>query len=145
MNSDVEFAAWQMYMRAGNDCFEKRQTLTAISHYNEAQYQARCLIDLSENKSGAIAALIASHHNLAEVYRNEAELELCEQALCDALKAVDQVLECCATDSATYVAALHGKSTAYSALVHFRKIRSQGSPIPSQQPQWSHENKHKLN
>lgn len=145
MKNDSEFSDWKRHMRAGNACFKRCQILTAISHYNEAKYQARLLIDESENKSGAIAALIASHHNLAEVYRQEGEPQLCEQALCAAICVVDELLANCDEDSPTYLAALHGKNTAYCALLQFQRNSETQQPPSRRQLSFPDHDKQTLN
>lgn len=135
MVTDIEFGAWKKHMRAGNDCFNKYQTLTAISHYNEAAYRAQRLINTSRNKSGAIAALIAAYHNLAEVYGRTEEYELCEETLRAPMQTIDQLLIDYTEDSSTYCAALHGKNMAYCALLQFQKERSAPYKVASNRVQ----------
>ena len=145
MENDSDFNRWKTHIRAGNSCFKNRQILAAISHYKEAEFQARCLIGSSPNKSGAIAALIASHHNLAEIYRREQEPQLCEQSLSNSLRVINELLVEFADDTETYLALLHGKNTAYCALLHYQKTTLEVSSLTPDLMQCSSSQKATLN
>lgn len=114
-------AIWQQHMRAGNECFEAHQDLAALSHYNQAIELANSLLIEYEDIRAAVAAVIVSYHNLADVYLREHEYALAETQLRTVHQKMSLALKQAKPNSAQTEALLWGVNKTYFALISHKK------------------------
>ncbi|WP_370280110.1 hypothetical protein [Pontibacterium sp.] len=69
---------WKSAITAGNDCFNAQRNGEAIRHYENAKAVACALYPQSRDAEEAIAAVVVSYHNLADLYLRENLPELAE-------------------------------------------------------------------
>lgn len=72
---------WKTEITAGNDCFNAQRNSEAIRHYENAKAVACALFPQRRDTDEAVAAVVVSFHNLADLYLREnlpeqAEMEL---------------------------------------------------------------------
>lgn len=80
MNEKV-LLLWKQHIIAGNDYFEKQQSLVAICHYRQAIDLAEKLLQDHHDAMVSVAAILVSHHNLADLYIREGEENIAEGLL----------------------------------------------------------------
>lgn len=59
---------WQQQIQAGNECFNSHQLFAAIAHYQSAKQLAWELFAVWDESAEAVATVIISYHNLADLY-----------------------------------------------------------------------------
>ena len=116
---DSDFMSWKHHTLAGNSYFEKHQIMHSIEHYEIAICEAITLINKVNSGMAAVAALLASFHNLAELYTQQNEYALSENELAKAYNIISGLL--LNKQSKEQEAALiWGKCKANIALLNFR-------------------------
>ena len=65
---------WQMHIAAGNEDFDNHQLASAITHYQRAIETAEELMQSECDFRHAAACLLVSHHNLADTYIEQSEI-----------------------------------------------------------------------
>lgn len=120
-NSTNTFKRWESAIKAGNNSFELSQPLIAISHYQNAINIAYQLYQCHFDTTATLAALITSHHNLAEVFASEKALKLAERELTTIYKFIQNQIESITTDSDQLEALLWGMGRSRSMLLSFLK------------------------
>jgi hypothetical protein len=131
-----EMTIWKAQICAGNDCFDKCQTLSALAHYHKAIEQAQALIDHWDEPKAAVAALVVSHHNLADLYLREDKALLAEYELHKVHKNISRCLSEVEPNSLRASAFIWGAGQTYVALVNHQKnhpnqVMSDFSPMPN--------------
>jgi hypothetical protein len=92
INHDSDFISWKRHTLAGNAYFEKHQIMYSIEHYEIAICEAMKLINMLTSGMAAVAALLASFHNLAELYTQQNEYALSESELVKAHNIISALL-----------------------------------------------------
>jgi hypothetical protein len=92
INQDSDFMSWKHHTLAGNSYFKKHQIVNSIEHYEIAICEAITLINMSNSGMAAVAALLASFHNLAELYTQQNECILSENELMKAYNIINTLL-----------------------------------------------------
>ncbi|MBL4631285.1 MAG: hypothetical protein JKY14_09070 [Paraglaciecola sp.] len=116
-----DMTVWKAQICAGNDCFDKNQLLSAIAHYQKAIKQAQTLIDSWEEPKAAVAALMVSYHNLADLYLRENSVLLAEYELHNAHQSISRYLTLAEPNSYRASALIWGVSQTYIALITHQK------------------------
>ena len=120
-NQDLNFTFWKHHTLVGNSYFEKNQIMHSIEHYEIAICEAIMLINVANSGRAAVAALLASFHNLAELYSQQNEHALSENELAKAHNIINALL--LNEQSEEQKEALcWGKCRANFALLHFRRL-----------------------
>lgn len=116
-----EMTVWKAQICAGNDCFDKRQVLTALAYYHKAIEQAQMLMSHWDEPKAGVAALVVSHHNLADLYVREGQICLAE---CELIKVHENVSTClhhAEPNSQRATALIWGINQTYVALMAHQK------------------------
>lgn len=92
INQDLNFTSWKHHTLVGNSYFEKHQIMYSIEHYEIAICEAIMLINVANSGKAAVAALLASFHNLAELYTQQNEHVLSENELAKAYNIINVLL-----------------------------------------------------
>ena len=114
---EQEMELWKRHICAGNDCFHAHQDLAATSHYRQAIHLAEELFDLHDDPQAAVAAIIVSYHNLADLFLREEEFALAEKELRAVHKKMTDALENADANSHLSDALLWGLSRTHFALI----------------------------
>lgn len=128
---------WKTCMRAGNQCFEAQQYDGALTHYQAGCERALQLFTLWFDRQQAVAALVVSYHNLADLWLAMGNPEEAEQQL---RRCYDYLFSTASSaQSLTEIdeALMQGLRRSYSRLLsHIRLYGSQlpSMPDPSQLP-----------
>lgn len=131
INQDCNFTSWKHHTLVGNSYFEKHQIMHSIEHYEIAICEAIMLINVPNSGRAAVAALLASFHNLAELYTQQNEHALSENELDKAHNIIDTLL--LNEQSEEQVEALRwGKCRANFALLTFRHLHHESLPQKNQ-------------
>jgi hypothetical protein len=121
INQEPHFISWKLHTLAGNLCFEKHQIMHSIEHYEIAICEAINLINMVNLGRAAVAALLTSFHNLAELYIQQNEHTLCENELAKAQNVINGLL--LNEQSGEQEEALRwGKCRAHITLLQFRQL-----------------------
>lgn len=72
---------WKISMRAGNQCFEAQQYNEALSHYEVGGERAKQLFTVWFDRPQAVASVVVSYHNLADLYLAMGQPEPAERQL----------------------------------------------------------------
>ena len=89
---DSDFTSWKHHTLTGNSYFKKNQIMHSIEHYEIAICEAITLINMANSGMAAVAALLASFHNLAELYTQQNEYILSENELIKAYNIINTLL-----------------------------------------------------
>lgn len=119
---DPHYASWKHHTLAGNSYFEKHQIMHSIEHYEIAICEAIILINMVNSGKAAVAALLASFHNLGELYAQQNEHDLSENELVKAQNIINVLL----LNEQSYEqeeALIWGKCKANIALLQFRQLQ----------------------
>jgi hypothetical protein len=121
IDQDPRFTPWKRHTLAGNLYFKKKQITRSIEHYEFAICEAIILINKVNSGRAAVAALLTSFHNLAELYAQEGEHNLSENELAKAHNIIDALL--LKEQSDVQEEALRwGKCRVKIALLRFRQL-----------------------
>ncbi|WP_261841125.1 hypothetical protein [Aliamphritea ceti] len=117
-NQILHMQRWQKQVQAGNECFNAHQLFTAVAHYQAAKQLAWQLFTHWEDPAEAVAVVIISYHNLADLYLRRMQLDMAgnelERVHSSLLKEISEE-----ADSARYQALLSGIRRTYQALLEF--------------------------
>ena len=124
---------WKQQILAGNAFFNAHQNDRARAHYQAAKARAETLFAVWLDPHEAVASVVISYHNLADLYleegntdRAEAELRQVHELICNAISDPG-----CSPERRD--ALLEGGNRTYVALLNY--IKKHGSarnePIPS--------------
>ncbi|MFT3721181.1 hypothetical protein [Pseudorhodoferax sp.] len=113
-------APWQSVMARGTAAARQGQLLLAMSSFQEALAIARALLAApGERCDDCVAALVVSHHNLAEVQADAGGSDLAATQLAQAHETLMRLLCDPAADGALQQAALrHSRETHAALLLH---------------------------
>ncbi|GAB7562105.1 hypothetical protein LG202_01440 [Methylobacillus methanolivorans] len=124
---------WENAMREGNQAYSAQQDQRAMNEYQAALEQAKLLLKecVQADKpvqvaiDTVMAAYVVSHHNLANVYArqgdiNTAACRLCEAHQCLSRICADPAMSCALREAAQR----HGRRT-YRELLNFSHLYSQ--------------------
>jgi len=111
--------AWQRATLRGNRALERGDVVAAQAQYRAALSLADALPGRAADADTAVAALVVSHHNLAELHRRAGRADLAGAHVCRAHEllhemAVDASLDACWREAAWR----HGRVT-YAELLQF--------------------------
>ena len=84
---------WKRNITAGNECFNNNQLISALAHYQCAKSRAKQLLGNWFNAEQAVAAVVISYHNLADLYHREGYFKLEQRELRDVYLFVLSALE----------------------------------------------------
>lgn len=108
---------WKRAIKAGNDAFTSPDPGTALGHYRLALRLAQTLVGDWPDHDAALAALVVSHHNLADLHRLSNAHEEAITHVCDAHDALQRLIADPDTDLALRQAALrHSRQTLHELL-----------------------------
>lgn len=124
INQDPNFTSWKHHTLVGNSYFEKHQIVDSIEHYEIAICEAIILINVANSGRAAVAALLASFHNLAELYTQQNEHTLSENELAKAHNIINALLLNEQSEEQEE-ALIWGKCKANFALLHFRHLHQE--------------------
>lgn len=133
---------WKRSICAGNECFDNDQTERAIEHYRKAINIAENLFYDHKDPDEAVAILIVSHHNLADVYLRKQCFSLAESELRCVHQKLSLALSDVPSDSPHSDALLRGVNRTYFALSNFTKEHPN---IALPEPPRAGELNHKIN
>lgn len=119
-NQILKMKRWQQQVQAGNECFNAHQLFAAVAHYQSAKQLAWHLFRYWEDPAEAVAVVIISYHNLADLYLRRLQPEMAGNELD---RVHDSLLQEIATesDSPRYQALLSGLRRTYQALLEFNQ------------------------
>jgi hypothetical protein len=121
ITQNSHFKSWKYHTLVGNSYFERHQIMDSIEHYEIAICEAIMLIKMIHSGKAAVAALLASFHNLAELYTQQNEHALSENELTKAYNIINALL--LNEQYEEQKEALRwGKSKANFALLQFRHL-----------------------
>ncbi len=117
-NQVLRMKRWQQQVQAGNECFNAHQLFSAVAHYQSAKQLAWHLFRHWEDPAEAVAVVIISYHNLADLYLRRMQTDMAGSEL---ERVHDSLLSEIAreSDSARYQALLSGIRRTYQALMEF--------------------------
>ncbi|MGY1489604.1 hypothetical protein ACW4YW_09340 [Methylobacillus pratensis] len=130
--SDHTISTWEHTIRQGNRAYSDKQDQLALQQYQTALEQAKLLLrecvqadEQAVPIDTVIAAYVVSHHNLANVYArqgdiNTAACRLCEVHQCLSRICSDPAMHCALREAAQR----HGRRT-YRELLNFSHLYSQ--------------------
>ncbi|WP_420224986.1 hypothetical protein [Pigmentiphaga litoralis] len=108
---------WKQAIEAGNEAFTGPEPATALGHYRLALRLAQTLVGDWPDHDAALAALVVSHHNLADLHRLSNAHEAAITQVCDAHDALQGLIADPLTDLALRQAALrHARQTLHELL-----------------------------
>lgn len=135
MQDNQTLQSWQTQTRAGNNDFAKHNLPKALNHYLKAIELAEALFAHSEDPKGAVAALIVSHQNLADLYVQENEVLMAEVELKNIHQKLSLLLSKAKPDAPNLDALMWGVSKTYVALVtHMKKHSNEMTTEPPALP-----------
>lgn len=73
---------WKTTITAGNRCFHCGDWVAAGEHYQRALAEAQLLLEHWQDAEAVVAALVISHHNLADLYLVLGQREQAAEHLC---------------------------------------------------------------
>lgn len=119
-NQILKMKRWQQQVQAGNECFNAHQLFAAVAHYQSAKQLAWDLFRHWEDPAEAVAVVIISYHNLADLYLRRMQTDMAGNELDrvhDSLlkEIVDE------DESSRYRALLSGLRRTYQALLEFNQ------------------------
>jgi hypothetical protein len=121
ITQNSHFKPWKYHTLVGNSYFERHQVMDSVEHYEIAICEAIMLIKMVHSGKAAVAALLASFYNLAELYTQQNEHALSENELIKAYNIINALL--LNEQSEEQKEALRwGKSKANFALLQFRHL-----------------------
>lgn len=128
---------WQRVTLRGNRAYERRDRAGALSHYRAALSLADGLYGLgSANPDQALAALVISHHNLADLFEADGTPDSAAAHLCLAYEALIHAIEDEALSQAWRDAAWRHARIALEQLQRFLQ-RHPGHPRATRSVAWS--------
>lgn len=68
---EQQISQWKAEITSGNHCFNQQRIGDAIRHYENAKSVARALFPYWQDTQAAVAAVVVSYHNLADLYLRE--------------------------------------------------------------------------
>ena len=108
---------WKRAIEAGNDAFTGSDPATALGHYRLALRLAQTLVGDWPDHDAALAALVVSHHNLADLHRLSNAHDEAITQVCDAHDALQRLMANPDTDLGLRQAALrHSRQTLHELL-----------------------------
>ena len=108
---------WKRAIEAGNEAFTGSAPATALGHYRLALRLAQTLVGDWPDHNAALAALVVSHHNLADLHRLSNTHEDAITHVCDAHDALQRLIVDPHIDLALRQAALrHTRQTLHELL-----------------------------
>ena len=116
---------WKAQICAGNECFDRYQTLSALAHYNKAIEHSEHLLDSWIDHRAAVASVVISYHNLADLYLREDKAILAERELEKVHKKISTCLSEALPNSYRANALIWGVSQTYIALINHQKNHSE--------------------
>ncbi|MDU0353920.1 hypothetical protein RS130_08255 [Paraglaciecola aquimarina] len=132
MNNIVEqqtqtdkIAKWKMFIKAGNSSFYGQQTIVAIAYYQKAITISEQLFKSWEDIQSAISTMLISHHNLADLFLKEGNIDLAELELRTIHQKLLLSLHEAEPNSPRMDALLWGVSRTYFALISHLKNSSE--------------------
>ena len=72
---ELAFADWESEVIAGNQFFNQSDFEHAKQNYKKAKKLATKLFDFADDSERAVAALVVSYHNLADLYQQKKQLK----------------------------------------------------------------------
>jgi tetratricopeptide (TPR) repeat protein len=137
-NKDRDIQLWQQSIKAGNTCFEAQQNTMALRHYQQSIRLAESFFEYHHDPKAAVASLLISYQNLADLHLRLNDKPAAEQALQKAYLAISLSLNHASADSQRLDALLWGVGRAYVALAEYKKkLNTQGIaniPKPLKRP-----------
>ncbi|MCV6590180.1 MAG: hypothetical protein OIF57_14325 [Marinobacterium sp.] len=127
---------WKAHMRAGNVQFEAGQSAQALVHYRQGLERARQLFPVWFDRQQAVAALVVSHHNLADAHLSRQQIVAAEQQLRDCYDFLFNTAATAHQPDELDDALLQGLRRSYSQLMsHIQLYGSeQDAPLPFHLP-----------
>ncbi|BAN46754.1 hypothetical protein [Metapseudomonas resinovorans] len=110
---------WKLTITAGNHCFNGGDWIEARELYLQAIGQAQVLFERWPNAEEAVAALVISHHNLADLHLMLGQPEETAEHLCASHERLLQALGDGRLPGALREAALRHSRTTYTSLLEF--------------------------
>jgi len=122
---------WKQHIMLGNQCFDERQLLTAMTHYQSAKSRAHVLFEHWFNPEQSVAALVVSYHNLADLYLREDNPAMAEKELRSIYDYILTQLDKDLPDVKRKRALLHGLKQSYTALLsNLQRYNIKGGAAP---------------
>lgn len=135
--AELTMGQWKIHICAGNRCFEAEQNMTASGHYHRAIALADALLSGHDDPRAAVAALLVSHHNLADLYLRANQLTLAEDELRSVHQKLSLALNGVQPNTAQSDALLWGVSRSYFALIaHCKNHPAQVTCVPETSPEF---------
>ena len=126
-----DLSQWKASICAGNDCFDNHQNISSMAHYQKAICHAKALLNNSQDTRAAVAAMVISYHNLADLYLREGEQLLAEKTLRNVHQILSYELNQQSASSSKVEGLLWGLSRTYEALIaHLQKQPQNVKSIP---------------
>lgn len=119
---------------AGNDCFDAQRNDQAKNEYQLAKERAKTLFAAWFDPHEAIAAVVISHHNLADLYLAEGNTDQAEAELRQAHQFIHDALLDPNCDLERKDALLHGGRRTYLALLDHIKTHGSAYDEPLTSP-----------
>jgi hypothetical protein len=110
---------WKRTILSGNDCFNRGDLIDARELYLQALALAQVLFDRWNVADEAVAALVISHHNLADLHLSLGQPEESSEYLCAVHERLLKVIQHPQMASALRQAALRQSTKTYSELLGF--------------------------
>ncbi|MBO9356809.1 DUF2753 family protein [Bordetella petrii] len=111
--------AWQRATLRGNRALERGDAAAALTQYRAALSLADALSGRAADADTAVAAVVVSHHNLAELHRRAGRDEQAGAHVCRAHELLHEMLADAALERCWHAAAWrHGRAT-YAELLQF--------------------------
>lgn len=130
--SNPTIASWENTIRQGNRAYSDKQDQLALQQYQIALEQAKWLLRECVQADGqaapvdtVFAAYVVSHHNLANVYARQGDINTAACRLCEVHQCLSRICSDPAMNDALRAAAQrHGRRT-YRELLNFSHLYSQ--------------------
>lgn len=115
---------WKSTIVKGNSCFNRGDLIEARELYLQALALAQVLLERWSDADEAVAALVISHHNLADLHLSLHQPEESAEYLCSAHQRLLQMIQNPSLTPTLRQAALRHSNKTYSELLGF--IREHG-------------------
>ncbi|MBU3021397.1 DUF2753 family protein [Aestuariibacter sp. A3R04] len=132
-----EMKAWKTHICEANYNFEKHNIFLALVHYHKAIQLAESLLSLPDNPNEAVAAVVESYQNLANLYVKEHQNKLAESELRKVYQKLSARLSESSPETPEVEALQWGIGKTYTALMNQLKNHPNQSTNPVPDAFWT--------
>ena len=125
---------WKQHVLAGNAFFDAQQNQQATAEYQAAKERAEKLLAVWLDEHEAVAAVVISYHNLANLYVRQGETAKAEAELRHVLRLIQHTLSDPRCSPARREALMSGERRAHVELLNHIRTHGAASEEPLSPP-----------